>query len=202
MSEICRLKEDKKNEAVSVLVSAFYDYPVMRYILRDAGTLYDTKLDSVLTFYTEARFAKGAPVLGVRENGSLVAVALIDESSLKPWASLPAALDRLKQIIGDDAYSRLELYEKITGAAEPVVPHYFLGMLAVRKEHQGRGFSRLLLNEVERLSACDPLSTGICLTTEDEANVRLYEHFGFQVISESEIEELHSWCMFLSTRQQ
>ena len=200
MAGICRLKRDEKKEAVSVLVSAFYDYPVMRYILKNAGTHYDARLNAVLTFYTEARFAKGAPVLGVHEDGLLVGVALVDESSLKPWASLPAALDSLKQIIGDEAYSRLELYEKVTAAAEPQNRHYFLGMLAVRNEMQGKGYSRILLDEVKRMSSSDARSTGVCLTTEDVANVRLYQHFGYQVISESDIEELHSWCMFLPTR--
>jgi GNAT superfamily N-acetyltransferase len=199
MAEICRLKNEEKKEAVSVLVSAFYDYPVMRFILKNAGGNYDSKLDAVLSFYTEARFAKGAPVLGVRENETLVAVALVDQSSLKPWASLRTSLAELEKMIGNEAYARLELYERITGAAEPKNPHYFLGMLAVRKEHQGKGYSRILLDEVRNMSLSDAHSTGVCLTTEDEANVRLYQHFGYQVISESDIEELHSWCMFLPT---
>jgi len=200
MAEICRLARDEKSEVVSVLVSAFYDYPVMRFILKNAGADYESKLNSVLAFYTEARFVKGAPVLGVREGRTLAAVALVDESSLKPWASLPAALGELKQTIGDDAYSRLELYERVTAAAEPQSPHYFLGMLAVRKEHHGKGYSRPLLDEVRKMSSSDPGSTGVCLTTEDEENVRLYRHFGYQVISERDIDEkLHSWCMFLNT---
>jgi hypothetical protein len=108
----------------------------------------------------------------------------------------------LKAVIGNEAYSRLELYERVTAAAEPQTPHYFLGMLGVTKQNHGKGYSRPLLDEVKRMSASDSGSTGVCLTTEDEANVCLYQHFGYQVISESDIDELHSWCMFLPTRPQ
>src|SRR5262249_13833623 len=106
---------------------------------------------------------------------------------------------RLKQIIGDEAYTRLELYESNTASVEPATPHHFLGMIAVRPEMQGKGYSRILMEEVKKLSVEDAQSTGVCLTTEDPENVRLYEHFGYKVIAETDIEELHSWCMFLRT---
>src|SRR5262249_39941866 len=134
------------------------------------------------------------------DSNSLVAVALMDVSSLKPWAEQQAELARLKKIIGDEAYARVELYERTTAAAEPSEPHHFLGMLGVLPEHRGKNFGRILLEEVKNISAADPQSTGVCLTTEDVQNVSYYQHFGYHVISETKIAELHSWCMFLNTR--
>jgi len=194
-----KLTREEKPEIVSVLVAAFYNYPVMRFILRNSPD-YEIHLKAIMEFYSEARLSKMRPVLGVRADDSLVAVALVDVSSLKPWFELKTELVRLKTTIGEEAYSRLELYETKTAGAEPAYPHHFLGMLAVRPEHRGKGYSRMLLEEVRRLSITDPESSGICLTTEDPENVRLYQHFGYQVVSETDIEDLHSWCMFLRTR--
>jgi GNAT superfamily N-acetyltransferase len=194
-----RLTRTEKSEAVEVLTSAFQDYPVMRFVLKTKGEEYAAQLKAIMEFYCEARLVKERPVLGIRNEHSLVAVALIDETSLKPWEEMQTELIRLKEIIGQDAYSRLELYEKLSSKAEPVTPHHFLGMIAVRREHQGKGYSRLLLESVKQMSAEDPQSSGVCLSTEDPENVRLYEHFGYRVIAEIDIEELHSWCMFLST---
>jgi hypothetical protein len=195
-----KLTRNEKPEVVDVLTDAFYDYPVMRFILKTTGTEYERQLHAIMNFYAEARLAKGRPVIGVREGELLIAAALVDEASLRPWNELKTELQRLREIIGESAYSRLELYEKATGALEPAEPHYFLGMLGVRRAHQGRGYSRPILDKVRDLSMQDPVSTGVCLSTEDAENVKLYGHFGYQVIAESDIGELHSWCMFLPTR--
>ena len=194
-----RLTREEKSETVEVLTSAFHDYPVMRFVLKTNGAEYVTQLKTLMEFYCEARLAKDRPVLGIRNEDALVAVALIDETSLKPWQEMQTELIRLKEIIGEDAYSRLELYEMMSSRAEPATPHHFLGMIAVRREHQGKGYSRLLLEAVKQMSAEDPQSSGVCLSTEDPENVRLYEHFGYRIIAEIDIQELHSWCMFLST---
>jgi ribosomal protein S18 acetylase RimI-like enzyme len=196
-----RLTREQKPEAVSVLISAFHDYPVMCYALKDiSGTDYDRRLRAIIEFYCEARFAKDRPVFGIRENDLLVAVTLIDETSLKPWAELESELNRLKAAIGERAYRRLELYEAITGRSEPSEPHYFVGMIGVRPDHHGKGYGRILLNEAKKMSEADPRSIGVCLSTEDKENVKFYQHCGYHIIAEADIaNELHSWCMFLPT---
>ncbi|MCI0415464.1 GNAT family N-acetyltransferase [bacterium] len=200
MKTIERLTHKEKAEVVDVLTAAFRDYPVMRFILQTDGTEYETKLKAIMGFYTSVRLAKDRPVLGIRENDTLVASALVDESSLKPWAEMQTELNRLKEIIGEDAYSRLELFERLTGGLEPISPHHFLGMIGVRPEYRGKGFARPILESVKQMSIADPISTGVCLNTEDAENVPFYEHFGYKVIGEVDIENLHSWCMFLQTR--
>jgi len=197
---IQRLTREQKAETVAVLVAAFYDYPVMRFVLQTRRREYEKQLQAIMEFYCESRLAKNRPVLGIRQDDVLVAVALIDETSLKPWAELQSELTRLKAIIGDSAYSRLELYESANGRAEPVQPHFFLGMIGVRPEHHGKGYARAILDEVKKMSAADSQSTGVCLSMEDPENVALEQHFGYRIITEVDIDELHSWFMFLPTR--
>jgi len=195
-----KLTRDHKRQCIQVLTIAFHDYPVMRFILRNKSPEYESHLEAIIDFYCEARFAKDRPVLGIMDSDSLVAVALLDVSSLKPWAEQQTELERLKKIVGDEAYARVEVYERTTAAAEPSEPHHFLGMMGVLPEHRGKNYGRILLEEVKKISAADPQSSGVCLTTEDLQNVRYYERCGYKVISETDIAELHSWCMFLPTR--
>ncbi len=196
-----RLTREQKGEVVEVLMSAFHNYPVMRFVLKTSGEEFLAQLKVLMEFYCEARLAKNRPVVGVRKDDLLVAAALIDETSLKPWAEMESELNRLKQVIGAEAYARLELYEKMSSRAEPDTPHHFLGMIAVRPEYQGKGYARFLLDTVKGMAMADTKSTGVCLSTEDLENVSLYRHFGYRVIAEVDIGDLHSWCMFLPTTE-
>ena len=197
--KIQELTRQDKAEAVSALISAFHDYPVMRYMLKTDGTEYEYQLKAIMEFYCEARFAKEGLILGIKSEDSFTAIALVDRASHKPWDQLKGELERLKGIIGDSAHSRLQWYEDLSSRSQPQVSHYYLGMIAVRPENQGQGYARTILDHVKGLSAADPNSAGVCLSTELPGNVRLYEHFGYHIISEVDIEELHSWCMFLPT---
>jgi GNAT superfamily N-acetyltransferase len=197
--KVQQLSHDEQSEAVSVQVAAFHDYPVMRYILKTAGQEYESQLRTVMDFYCQARFAKEGLVLGIRSAGSLVAVGLVDRTSHKPWDQLKAELMRLKSIIGESAFARLERYETLSAATQPQVSHYYLGIIAVHPENQAKGCGRAILDHIRELSAKDPSSTGVCLATELPGNVSLYQHFGYRIIAETDIDELHSWCMFLPT---
>ena len=74
-------------------------------------------------------------------------------------------------------------------------PHMYLGILGVEPEHQGNGYaSNLLTPMLERL---DRQQLPCYLDTEKEANVTLYEHFGFKVVDVSTHPgtDLKFWAM-------
>jgi GNAT superfamily N-acetyltransferase len=195
-----RLSRDDQPEVVSVLMSAFYEYPVIRFVLRNTGAEFEDHLKGLVTFYTEVRYLRNWPVLGIRHNGKLVAVALVNDPVAKPLPLPQEQLNHLRSKIGDAAFHRLELYEEKSSEAEPKKPHHFLGMIGVLPENQGKGYGASLLNAVKEMSTNDPNSTGICLSTESSGNVPIYEHFGYHVISEVDIEGMHSWCMFNNSK--
>jgi len=64
-SEVLRLPPERFDEVVEALCDAFRDYPVMRYVLKDAGDHYLTHLPYLVGYFTASRFARGWPVLGV-----------------------------------------------------------------------------------------------------------------------------------------
>lgn len=198
--KVQRLTREKRSEIISVLSASFHDYPVMRFVLRTSGEEYERQLEALIGFFCDIRFVRDWPVLAVLESDGFAAVALINDPVAEP-APLPR--EQLRQVrakIGEDAFRRLVAYEKKSSESEPTDPHYFLGMIGVRPDHQGKGYAGVLLNSVREMSEAHPRSGGICLSTETPANVPLYERFGYRVISETDIEELHSWCMFLPTR--
>lgn len=60
--------------------------------------------------------------------------------------------------------------------------HWYLAVLAVDPEYQGKGHASKLLNEM--LSNIDEDGLPCYVETEGESNVSMYRHFGFKVVSE------------------
>ena len=199
--KIERLTREHKAEVVSVLSAAFHDYPVMRFVLKSEGADYEKDLNALVGFFCEVRLTRDWPVLGIRaEDGSLAAAALVNDVLLNPLPLPEEPLQQLKQTIGEEAYERLVAYENQSSIGEPKVLHHFLGMIGVHPNYQKKGNAAALMNFVKEIASKNPDSNGVCLSTEIPWNVRFYEHHGYRVISEADVGELHSWCMFLKLK--
>jgi GNAT superfamily N-acetyltransferase len=195
-----RLSREHKDEVIQTLMAAFHNYPVMKFVLGEQNPEYEYNLKELIGFYCELRLTRNWPLLGVRTANRLVATALVNDPVETPLPLPQELLDRLLKVIGESAFERLELYEKISAEGEPKFPHHFLGMIGAHPEHQGKGYAAALLREVNKMSVQDPKSRGVCLSTEDPGNVQIYQHFGYQVIAEADVGEMHSWCMFCPTK--
>ena len=60
--------------------------------------------------------------------------------------------------------------------------HWYLAILAVDPQHQGKGYASKLLNEM--LSHIDEEGLNCYVETEGEKNVSMYQYFGFEVVDE------------------
>jgi GNAT superfamily N-acetyltransferase len=65
-------------------------------------------------------------------------------------------------------------------------PHYYLDNIGVLPAEQGKGYSSRLIRPT--LDKADAEKTIVYTDTVTQANVRLYEHFGFQTMQDSPIE--------------
>jgi GNAT superfamily N-acetyltransferase len=193
------LTEADRDSVVDVLCAAFRDYPFMRYVLKDLSEeAYDEQLSAMIGFFTDARFMRGNPVLGIREGGGLVAVELTNTPDAIEWpAELHAVFAELEATLGADAWARLEAFERATNTFAPVAPHHFVGMVGTLPGHHGRGYGTALLREVEAMARAHPKSIGVTLTTETAKNVAYYRHLGYEVIGEADVEEVHTTYMLL-----
>ena len=195
--KIRKLTYNEKDQAVKVLAAAFKEYPVMRYILKDSKSDYPEHLEALVGFFCETRLTRNWPLMGVYSGQNLVAVAGINEPIFKPWPEvLHEIYNRLEKVIGENAIQRMEAYEKVAGKYEPEITHYYLGIIGVLPGHQGKGYAKFLIEKLIEVSESDSNSHGISLSTEKKENIPIYEHFGFKVIGDADIEELHTWCMY------
>jgi GNAT superfamily N-acetyltransferase len=62
------------------------------------------------------------------------------------------------------------------------LPHYYLSLLAVAPEMQGKGLGTALMQPI--LQVCDREGIPAYLETETESNVRYYTGKGFRVLQE------------------
>jgi len=190
-----QLTRDDRDEVVSILISSFSDYPVFEYILQDASEAdYPVVLEALVSFYTDLRFARGDLVLGTRENGSLACAALVNRPDSRGWPR--EVIARARQAIGEAAWNRMSEYERRAAGPKPEARHYYIGMIGTVPEHQGVGHGSAILDAVAQMSLEHPDSRGVYLTTETEGNVFLYRRNGYAVLGETDVDDVHSWCMF------
>jgi GNAT superfamily N-acetyltransferase len=197
-----RFPSARTSEIVSVLCDSFHDYPVMRYVVGPDGDI-DERLRRLIDFFVFRRARQGGPLLGVVDNGDLLAAAVMTlPSEPQMTADVAERGDALWVELGDDARKRYEQYA--AGASKALVvgrPHHHLNMIGVRQASQGQGLARPLLEAARTLSIDDPTSSGVSLTTETPRNLTLYEHFGYQITGHARIApDLETWGMFLDVR--
>ena len=193
------LPAERADEAVEVLFDAFHDYPVMRYVVGDAGADYDRRLRMLIGVFVARRVDHAHPILAIEENGEVAGVATLTlpGDPGPPSAAFDARVEALWQDLGQDTKSRMERLVEVWKRLTVPGPQYHLNMLGVRRARAGQGLGRILLDEVHRISREHPDSTGVSLSTEDPKNVPLYEHCGYQVrFHERVAPALETWILF------
>ncbi len=196
--EVTALPARRVGEVVQVLSDAFFAYPVMEYVLGPRPG-YESDLKVLVEFFVMARFVRDDLVLGVEgRDGALAGVATI---TLPGEEESPVELTRLREQVwarlGEEARRRYERFGEACRVFDIEYRHYHLNMIGVRSAHAGQGVGRRLLGAVHRVSAEDSESRGVTLTTEDPANLPLYQRFGYRILGHVEIgTDLESWGLF------
>ncbi len=184
---------------VDVLCDAFHAYPVMRFILGPADPTFHQRLPVLVGLFVRARVLRSDPILGVRDAaGRLLGVATLTAPGER--AMPPAFADHREQVwrtLGAAERARYEAFAAASDLHRAGEPHYYLNMLGVRGAFAGQGVGRELLDAVHARSAADPHSAGVALSTEDPANVPLYEHVGYRVLGQARVApELATWSFW------
>jgi len=192
-----RLSRGDADEVTRVLCDAFAGYPVMRHVLGDTAEA-GPRLERLIGLFVMARALRGEPMFGIGPTGQLMAAAIV---SYPGRGMTPPEFGRLRDAVftelGTDTLARYEAYGEATRPFEMPEPHIHLNMIGVRRHRHGTGLGRLLIEEVHRLSAADPDSTGVTLTTENPANVPFYEHLGYRIIGHARVAPgLETWGFF------
>lgn len=108
------------------------------------------------------------------------------ESLAESLPFLPAGLPHLGKA------SRLQ---RLITSSWPKEPHWYLSVLSISPESQGRGHGSVLLRP--GLEAADRDGLGCWLETQRERNVPFYARFGFDLIRQVEVEPgVPLWLMW------
>jgi ribosomal protein S18 acetylase RimI-like enzyme len=192
------LPPERIDETVDALCDAFHDYPVMTYVVGNAGAEYDRFLRELVRVFVMSRILREDPVLGIEEGGRLVAIATTTSPGDRPVPSeIDAIRDAMWKILGAAAKTRQETLVEVWQRLEQPGHHVHLNMLGVRRSRAGRGLGGRLLNAVHAMSRTDPRSSGVTLSTEDPKNVALYRHFGYEIIGYDRVtDDLETWQFF------
>ena len=200
MTEIVYLSPEQKQSAVDVLASAFERYPVMEYVIGADDPHYAEKLQKLVGFYTQVRFQRNWPVVGLKDNDEVVAIMLLNEPDEGAWIESDSPeLHELRAALGDEAYTRMVQFEQASSNFEPDYPHYFLGMIGVKQGVQGKGYAYRLIQHAIGLSEDHPDSQAILLSTESEYNINYYLRQGFDLVNETPVGTFVTRCFVRKT---
>lgn len=198
LETVFRLGENDVAEVVDVLCEAFFDYPVMRFVLGTDIEDYEQRLEALVHFFVEVRVLRGEVMLGIGRRQRLHGAALVSRPSGPPSPpELSELRERLWADLGSPARSRYESFAAACALFEVETPHIHLQMIGVRRAAKGKGVGRRLIEHVHLMSREDSGSQGVTLTTEDEGNVPLYQHFGYEIVGHATVGwGLRTWGFF------
>src|SRR5574341_2206752 len=112
---VIRLSEAQVSHAVAVFCDAFYEYPVMRYVIGPVGDDYDRHLHTLINFFVMARVWRREPILAVSDGSTLVATAILTlPGKQQPPAELAQLREAVWRELGQAARMRYEAFGEAT----------------------------------------------------------------------------------------
>jgi len=194
------LEEAHTAGIVTVMREAFYDYPVMRFVLGPEGD-YDARLLTLTHLFVMGRVCREEPRYGVFSGAELMAAATVSYPGVPGTQAFRDLQKQTWSELGPDAHARYEEYAGVWNSFLPDVQHAHLNMIGTLDSARGQGLGRVLMDHVHQLSVDTPGSEGVSLTTENPANVPMYEHVGYEVIAHQRVApELETWGMYRPDR--
>jgi len=197
-----------RNEAARVLAGAFRDNPLNRAVIRKRARrrlrsnycgmrsmLSSAEGRALVWALPGVRGGPGPSETGIR--GVLVGIAPGDYPL--PPRSIP---DQIRCLWGQGpaTLGRWAVVYRVLEEVHPLEPHWYLGVLGIDSEQQGRGLgSAMLRHFAERV---DRDAAPAYLETDRAENVAFYGRVGFDVALEIQVLGVKVWCMKRPARDE
>lgn len=164
--------------AARVLAAAFADDPALGWLTPDPVQR-PVRLARLFAAEIRHHHLRGGGVeVAVGADGAVLGASVWDPPGGWAWSrsaelrATPAMIRALGRHRG-----RGTAMDAALGAAHPDRPHWYLATLGVAPESAGAGVGGALLRS--RLMRCDARGQAAYLESSKEANIAVYEHFGF-----------------------
>jgi GNAT superfamily N-acetyltransferase len=188
-TDITTLRVGDHAGAVAALSGAFYDDPVFRWIYPDDARRLAV-LPGFFDVFTRAIGRHGASH-GIGDGMGAALWVPPGEDVAEDDDAFGEALAVLSPPDLDRAMAAMELL----GEAHPHEPCWYLNLLGVAPEHQGKGVGSTLLRAALERADRDGVPAYLEATSED--NKRLYERHGFAATAELRLPDGPSlWAMW------
>ncbi len=143
--------------------------------------------------------ARGGAVVWT-EGSSAPAGALIGVRPACHPLPPPPLGSQLRSLLGQGWRATRRWGEAYRSLAEihPEDPHWYLAVLGVDPDHQGRGVGSALLAAF--LARVDDERQPAYLETDRERNLAFYQRAGFETVRETRILDVPVWCMWRTAK--
>jgi ribosomal protein S18 acetylase RimI-like enzyme len=190
------LERGRAREAAAVLGRAFHDNPGVRALLRDDPPAQRIALvETAMHVFTRSVLRVGSAET-IQDQGKIVAVSLLYPPSAYPpslWSELQVAAGLLQS--GPRRFLRFARVDAFMRSRHVSFPHFYLWVLGVEPEQQGRGHGSTLIRSLT--ARADASGAPCYLETDKPSSVRLYEKHGFVVQSEARVPALDFTLWFM-----
>lgn len=190
---------------IELIVAAFCADPLFVRLFPGDDERAAGERRAFVSFVLDLNRVLGGTPRGLFVDGRLVAAWLL-EPPLSGWKrGLAAGVAVLRGLplllrLGARRMQWLNRYGALTRASMPDGPWYYLVMIGVVPECQGRGYGTRALCAISEEVGRDEGARGVGLDTENARNVPLYEHFGFEVVGAHALDEaVTAQCMVKRT---
>lgn len=188
--------EDLK-ECADCFAAAFQKDPATTYFFPGAWETRKPLIHEFFGLLLAARIQLNEPALVVRKNHRILGVVHGYRTIRPCWPALLAQRWTAFESRQTGITERLKVYDTITDECAPLLPHYYLGALAVHPEAQGKGVGRQLVSAFCQLSESDPKSSGTSLDTGNPSNLLFYRKWNFKVVGEGQLDHQTTlYCLF------
>jgi GNAT superfamily N-acetyltransferase len=170
-----------------VLARAFYDDPVMSWMLPEARTRLRATTRAFAGLARHHFLPRGGSEVG-RRDGEIGAATLWDppgqraSSRLEELAMMPAMLWAFRSRVAASIRVQ-ELMEK----HHPTEPHWYLMLIGSDPDVRGAGFGQALMRS--RLDRCDDERMPAYLENSNPGNEAYYLRFGFEIMGEMKLPD-------------
>jgi len=193
-ARITALESTRREAAVAVLARAFRDNPLdVAVIGGDPARRLASVAHGMRVSLRSAE--RDCLVLAAeRERGGPVGVLLAVPPGRFPLDP-PPLLAHLRSLLGQGlrASTRWGTVYRALEAVHPLEPHWYLSLLGVDPDHQGRGVGRALLRSFVDVVDRDGLPS--YLETDREKNLAFYAGAGFSLTRELRVLGTPVWCL-------
>jgi ribosomal protein S18 acetylase RimI-like enzyme len=167
---------DDLGRVCDTLRKAFWDDPIMGYLLPDAVSSREKRLANLMRMEAKPTIAEGTVFTTAEGDAASIwkAPGKWKLGGAEMAKQMPLAISTLRAGIFRGLSALTQLEKK-----HPTEPHWYLAVLGTAPEAQGKGRGSALMQPI--LDRCDEEGLPAYLESSKEKNVPFYERHGFKV---------------------